>query len=55
MGTDRKPLSLTDIRKLQLNSTIWDAKVTGFDARRQRSAAVAYILFSGPRRGGIGS
>ena len=41
---DRKLISLSDVRSLPVNSEIWDSKVTGFGARRQRSAAISYVL-----------
>jgi len=42
---ERKPIGLRDVRNLQLDETIWDARVPAFGARRQKSAAVAYVLF----------
>ena len=42
---DRKTIGLRDVRSLQPGEIIWDAKVPAFGARRQRSAAVSYILF----------
>ncbi len=40
----RKRIGLRDIRAMAPGSEIWDAAVTGFGARRQRSEAVAYVL-----------
>jgi integrase len=40
-----KRIGLRDVRKLQPGGTIWDSVVPGFHARRQRSAAVTYVLF----------
>lgn len=42
---DRKRIGLRDIRDLASGQTIWDAAVPGFGARRQRSAAISYVLF----------
>ena len=44
MAGDRKKITLTAVRELGKNETIWDATVTGFGARRQRSEAVAYVV-----------
>ncbi|SIS86663.1 site-specific integrase [Paracoccus saliphilus] len=41
---ERKRIGLRDIRALQRGQTIYDASVTGFGARRQRSEAVSYIV-----------
>jgi integrase len=40
----KKTIGLKDIRALQPGETIWDAKVSGFCARRQKSEAVTYLL-----------
>ena len=40
-----KRIGLRDVRKLKPGETIWDAAVSGFHARRQRSEAVTYVLF----------
>lgn len=42
---DRKRITVRDVRALEPGEVIWDAVVSGFGARRQRSAAVAYVLF----------
>ena len=42
---ERKTIGLNDVRSLQPGQVIWDSKVPAFGARRQRSAAVAYVLF----------
>jgi integrase len=41
----RRRIGLRDVRGLQLGETIWDAAVPGFGARRQKSDAVAYVVF----------
>jgi integrase len=41
---ERKRIGLREVRALALNAEIWDGAVPGFGARRQRSAAVAYVL-----------
>ncbi len=41
---ERKRIGLREVRALKPDSEVWDGTVTGFRARRQRSAAVAYIL-----------
>jgi integrase len=38
-------IGLRDVRKLALGEIVWDSVVSGFHARRQRSAAVTYVLF----------
>jgi integrase len=40
----RRRIGLRDVRVLQPGETIWDAAVSGFGARRQRSEAVAYVV-----------
>jgi integrase len=42
---ERKTIGLREVRGLQTGQVIWDAKVSGFGARRQKGAAVAYVLF----------
>jgi integrase len=44
MADERKQIGLQEVRSLAKNSEIWDTKVPGFGARRQRSDAVAYVL-----------
>jgi integrase len=44
MADDRKKIGLREVRALGQGQTIWDAAVTGFGARRQRSEAVSYIV-----------
>ena len=44
MGVERTRIGLREIRALQPNTELWDSSVAGFGARRQRSAAVAYVL-----------
>ena len=41
----RKAIGIKDVQALAPGETIWDAKVTGFGARRQKSRAVAYVVF----------
>jgi integrase len=41
---ERKTIGLRDIKALQPGQTIWDDKVAGFGARRQKGPAVAYVL-----------
>ncbi len=41
----RKRIGLREIRALKSGETIWDSAVPAFGARRQRSKAVAYVLF----------
>lgn len=43
-GSLRKRITVSDIKKLQPNSIIWDAVVAGFGARRQRSEVRTYFL-----------
>lgn len=43
--TGRKRIGLREVRALAPGRVIWDSVVPGFGARRQRSAAVAYVLF----------
>ncbi|MCB8877616.1 tyrosine-type recombinase/integrase [Acidisoma silvae] len=48
---DRKRIGVREIKALQPNEEVWDATVTGFGARRQRSAAVAYVLLYRTKEG----
>ena len=41
---ERKAIGLRDVAALEPDSEIWDSTVVGFGARRQRSAAIAYVL-----------
>jgi integrase len=41
---DRTRIGLADVRDMEPDSELWDSSVAGFGARRQRSAAVAYVL-----------
>jgi integrase len=41
----RKRIGLREVRALQPGETVWDSAVPGFGARRQKSEAVAYVLF----------
>jgi integrase len=40
----RSRIGLRDVRALKSGETIWDPAVPGFGARRQKGAAIAYIL-----------
>ncbi len=42
---ERNKIGLRDVRSLQPGQVIWDLKVPAFGARRQKGAAVAYVLF----------
>ena len=44
-------IGLRQVRSLKPGETIWDASLTGFGARRQKSDAVAYVLFYRTREG----
>ena len=48
---ERKAIGLREVRALKAGETIWDAKVPAFGARRQRSEAVAYVLFYRTKHG----
>ena len=41
----RKMIGLREVRALQPGQTVWDAAVTGFLARRQKSGALTYLVF----------
>jgi hypothetical protein len=41
----RGRIGLRQVRSLKLRETIWDASLTGFGARRQKSNTVSYVLF----------
>src|SRR4051794_23900014 len=41
----RSRIGLRDLRALQPGQTVWDSAVPGFGARRQKGAAVAFVLF----------
>jgi integrase len=47
----RVNITKTAVESLPADSIIWDAKVSGFGARRQKGAAVAYVLFYRTRDG----
>lgn len=42
---ERKTIGLREVRGLQPGQVIWDSKVPAFGARRQKGAAVAFVLF----------
>ncbi len=44
MATERRRITLREVRDLAPGSVLWDTAVPGFCARRQRSEAVAYVL-----------
>jgi integrase len=48
---ERTRIGLRDIRALKPGQVIWDSGVPAFGARRQRSKAVAYVLFYRTREG----
>src|SRR5215470_12475827 len=50
MATKRR-IGLRQVRALKPGETIWDASLSGFGARRQRSDAVSYILFYRTKEG----
>ena len=41
---ERREIGLRDIKALKPGGTLWDAKVAGFGARRQKGNAVAYVV-----------
>jgi hypothetical protein len=41
----RSRIGLRQVRSMKPGETIWDASLTGFGARRQKSDAVVYVLF----------
>ena len=43
-GPDRKRIGLREVRALGPVGIIWDDKVTGFAARRQKGDAVTYLV-----------
>jgi integrase len=43
--SERANITLETVRKLPAESIVWDAKVRGFGARRQKGDAIAYVLF----------
>ena len=43
--TVRSRIGLRQVRSLKPGETIWDRSLIGFGARRQKSDAVAYVLF----------
>ncbi|MFI5022643.1 MAG: tyrosine-type recombinase/integrase [Alphaproteobacteria bacterium] len=47
----RKRIGLREVRALAPGQTAWDLAVPGFGARRQRSNAIAYVLFYRTREG----
>jgi integrase len=48
---DRKRIGLREVRALGAGAEIWDAAVAGFGARRQKGAAVSYVLMYRTREG----
>ncbi len=48
---DRKRIGLREVRALGPHQDIWDAAVPGFGARRQKGAAVSYVLMYRTREG----
>jgi integrase len=47
----RSRIGLRQVRTLKPGETIWDQSLTGFGARRQKSDAVAYVLFYRTKEG----
>ena len=43
--TIRQRIGLRQIRALKPGDTVWDASLSGFGARRQKSEAVSYVLY----------
>jgi integrase len=41
----RETIGLEAIKKIEAGKTVWDAKVRGFGARRQKGPDIAYVLF----------
>ena len=41
----RQRIGLRQVRALKPGTTVWDASLSGFGARRQRSEAVSYVLY----------
>jgi integrase len=48
---ERKAIGLREVRVLKPGETIWDAKVPGFNARRQKGTAVTYAVFYRTKEG----
>jgi integrase len=47
----RQRIGLRQVRALKPGHTIWDASLSGFGARRQKSNAVSYVLFYRTKEG----
>jgi hypothetical protein len=47
----RSRIGLRQVRSLKPGETIWDQSLTGFGARRQKSDAIAYVLFYRTKEG----
>ena len=41
---DSKSIGIREVRALQPGQIIWDAKVSGFGARRPKGPGVSYVL-----------
>ena len=48
---ERKTIGLREVRNLQQGHVVWDSKIPAFGARRQKGAAVAYVLFYRTKEG----
>jgi hypothetical protein len=48
---DRKRIGLREVRAIGPGGEIWDAAIPGFGARRQKSAAISYVLMYRTREG----
>jgi integrase len=51
MGAERKNIGTKEIGDLTAGETIWDARVKGFGARRQKGDAVSYFLYYRTKEG----
>jgi hypothetical protein len=49
--TKQERIGLRQVRALGSGETIWDASLSGFGARRQKSSAVSYVLFYRTKEG----
>lgn len=45
MSKTKRAITIAMIEALLPNTTVWDSRVTGLGVRRQRSTAVAYVLY----------
>src|SRR5215471_1252622 len=47
----KQAVGLRQVRALKPGETVWDPKLPGFGARRQKSEAVSYVLFYRTKEG----